>query len=190
MANAPTSTEERALTLLGSGIAPETVAASLGVSVSRISQLLSDETFATRVAEMRFENLQSHNRRDASYDDLEDKLLEKMRDLLPLMVKPMEVMRALQTINSAKRRGQSTPESIIEKQSIVNLVMPVQIINKFTTNQQGQVVTIDSHQGSQNLLTIQSGSMDTLLKRKGDGNENDGAGRIAESPSSSRAIAA
>lgn len=166
---APNTTEERALTLLGSGIAPETVAASLGISASRISQLLSDENFSAKVAELRFQNLAKHNERDSSYDSLEDELLDKLRDCLPLMHRPMEVLKAIQVINAAKRRGASTPESIIEKQQIIQLTLPVQIINKFQTNIQGQVTTV----GEQNLLTIQSGSLDSLLnKRKGNENES------------------
>lgn len=170
---APTSTESRALALLGSGIAPETVAASLGISVSRISQLLSDEEFAARVAELRFQNLAKHNERDSAYDSLEDTLLDRLKDCIPLMHRPMELLKAIQVINAAKRRGQSTPESIIEKQQIIQLNIPVQIINKFQTNLAGQVTTITTQDTTQNLLTIQSGSLDSLVKaRKGEGNAN------------------
>ncbi len=162
MANVPTTTEERALALLGSGIAPETVASSLGVSASRISQLLSDDTFASRVATLRYEALAKHNTRDASYDSLEDELIEKMRDCIPLMHRPMEILKAISVINAAKRRGASTPESIIEKQAIIQLTVPVQIINKFQSNLQGQVTSI----GDTSLVTIQSGSLDSLVKEK------------------------
>ncbi len=162
MAAIPNSTEERALTLLGSGIAPETVAASLGVSASRISQLLSDDEFASKVATLRYEALAKHNTRDSSYDSLEDELIEKMRDCIPLMHRPMEILKAISVINAAKRRGSSTPDSIIEKQSIVQLTVPIQIINKFQTNLQGQVTSI----GDTSLVTIQSGSLDSLIKEK------------------------
>ena len=168
MANVPTSTEDRALALLGSGITPSTVAASLGVSESRISQLLSNDTFAARVAELRYESLQKHNLRDSSYDSLEDELLEKMKDCIPLMHRPMEILKAISVINAAKRRGQSNPESITEKQQIIQLQIPVQIINKFSTNIQGQVTEITTSEDNQShsLLTIQSGSLDSLVKER------------------------
>lgn len=168
----PSTTEERALALLGAGVSPVTAAASLGISESRISQLFSDDTFATKVAELRFESLQRHNKRDASYDSLEDALIEKMQDCIPLMHRPMEILKAISVINAAKRRGQSAPESITEKQQIINLTIPVQIINKFATNIEGQVTSIhtsDSREHS--LLTIQSGSLSELAKRR-NGNEN------------------
>jgi len=168
MANVPTSTEDRALSLLGSGITPSIVAASLGVSESRISQLLSDDTFAARVAELRYEALQKHNKRDNDYDSLEDELIEKMKDCIPLMHRPMEILKAISVINAAKRRGQSSPESITEKQQIIQLQIPVQVINKFQTNLQGQVteITTSEDNKSHSLLTIQSGSLDSLVKER------------------------
>lgn len=160
------TTESRALSLLGAGIAPEVVAASLGVTASRISQLLSDENFAAQVAELRFKNLSKHNERDALYDATEDILLERLRDCIPLMHKPMEILKAIQVINAAKRRGSSTPESIIEKQQIIQLTIPTQVLNMFKVNLQGQVVTVASENQTQNLHTIQSGALDNLLKNK------------------------
>ena len=150
-----TSTEDRALALLGSGIPPENVASALGVTASRISQLLSDATFADQVATLRYENLQQHNTRDASYDSIEDALITKLEKQLPLIMRPMETVKALQAINGAKRRGQSAPDSIVNQQTIVSLVMPVSIVQQFTTNTDNQVVKA----GGQSLLTMQAGHL-------------------------------
>lgn len=154
------STEARALELLGSGLGAEVVANACGVTVSRISQLLSEPEFAAQVSELRFNNLQKHNVRDSSYDALEDTLIERMRDLLPLMLRPMEILKAIAVINGAKRRGQSAPEVISASNTIVTLVMPKQIIQNFTVNLNNQVIKA----GSQELLTIQSGNMNKMLK--------------------------
>src|SRR5882762_1194802 len=105
-------TDEKALVLLGSGIGPEMVASALGVSVSRISQLLSDSEFASQVTELRYKNLQKHNKRDNLIDDLEDQVLAQIKNTLPMVMRPMELNRIFQTLNAAKRRGQSAPESI------------------------------------------------------------------------------
>lgn len=157
MGRAATTTEERALSLLGAGVTPEQVASALGVTVSRISQLCSDPEFTARVAELRFEALNKHNERDNRYDTLEDRLIAKLEDLLPLMMRPMEVLKSIQVINGAKRRGQSAPDQTINQQTVVSIVMPTTIVNKFVTNINNQVVKA----GAQDLLTIQSG---TLLK--------------------------
>lgn len=156
---APTSTEERALTLLGQGLGPEVVASAVGVTVSRISQLLSTPEFSAQVADLRYKNLSKHNERDNAYDRMEDTLLQKLQDLLPFMVRPMEVLKAIQVINAAKRRGSSAPESITNQQTVVQLVMPTQIINRYTLNSNNQVITA----GQQDLVTVQSSSLPALL---------------------------
>lgn len=174
-----TSTEERAIKLLGNGLAPEQVATAVGVSASRISQLLSDQVFATAVAELRFQNLQRHNDTDAAYDDLEDALIEKLADVLPLMVRPQEILRAIQVVNGAKRRGQSAPEQVVHQNTVVNLVMPTQIIQKFQMNSNNQITSTET----QTLETIQS---HTLLSRAKNAtafaNVNKGAQDVRTSP--------
>ena len=160
-----TSTEERALTLLGQGIEHSIVASAIGVSVSRISQLMSDPEFARRVSELRFSSLVKHNQRDEGYDSIEDRLQKKFEGTLDFMIKPMEILKGLQVINSLKRRGVSTPEQIIGQQTVVQLSMPVQIINQYSTNQDIQV-NINNQvvkAGQQELVTIQSSQMDKLL---------------------------
>lgn len=160
-----TKAEERALHLLGQGVVPEQVAAASGLSASRISQLLSQEDFAARVAELRFEALAKHNDRDAAYDELEDELIERMRDCLPLMVRPHEILKAIQVINQAKRRGSSAPNSITEQSTVIQLILPTQVLTQFTLNQANQVVSV-AGDVSQDLLTIQSGSLLNQTKKK------------------------
>lgn len=155
-----TATEERALILLGQGISAEATAAACGVSVSRISQLLSTETFAARVAELRFQALEKHNAQDASYDSIEKQLTEKLEHCIPMMMRPMEILKSIQVINAAKRRGQSAPESIHETQQVVNITLPSVIVNNFTnsallTNVHNQVVKV----GDTDLTTMQSSSL-------------------------------
>ena len=150
-----TSTEERALKLLGTGVSAEQVAAALGVTPARISQLLADENFAAQVAELKYTNLLSHSQRDDQADKIEDKLLAKIENLLPLMMRPMEAIKAYQVINGAKRRGSQGLQGAVATQTIVQIAVPVQITQKFITTPQNQVVQA----GEQQLLTIQSGSL-------------------------------
>lgn len=175
-------TEERALALLGAGVSPEQTASTLGVTPSAISQLLSQQEFALAVTQLRYEALSKHNARDAKYDELEDKLLAKMDNLLPLMMRPREVMSALRDVNAAKRRGQSSPEQITNQQTVVSITIPVQIVNRFVSNQHNQVVQA----GEQELLTIQSGSL--LKQFKGDSNATGELKRIRSSQGSGESI--
>lgn len=163
--NLDKSVSERALTLLGQGVPASVVASTCGVTESRISQLVSDPEFAAQVAELRFHNLQKHSERDSKYDTLEDTLIKRLEDLLPLMMRPMEVLKAIQVINAAKRRGASAPDSIVQQQTFINLTIPTTLIQKFQVAQNNHVVQA----GEQTLITMQSGSL--LQKMKGSQND-------------------
>lgn len=154
-------TEKRALDLLGKGISPTHVAAAIGITDSAISQLLSQPEFAELVAELRYKNLLTHSERDEKADTLEDKLLHKLDDLIPFLMRPLEVARVYQIVNAAKRRGQTVPESITTTQEVVQLIMPISITNKFTVNSANQVIQA----GQQPLITVQSGNMQSLLTK-------------------------
>jgi hypothetical protein len=161
-------TEERALALLGQSIAPGIVAEAVGVSESRISQLLSDPYFSARVADLRYLNLAKHSERDAKYDDTEDTLLQKLQDCLCYMVKPMEILAAIRVINQAKRRNTAPVGASNTKAEVINLTMPVQIIQQYRVNGNNQVIQA----GQQELITIQSAQMKTLLSQTKEGAQN------------------
>lgn len=159
------SFEERALSLLSSGISAAKTAEALGVDPSRISQLISEENFSARLAEAKFEALSKHNQADAELDTIESKLRTRMMETIDTVYKPMELTRMLQVVNAAKRRGQSAPENIVEKAQIINLTMPVKIVNKLVTNINNQVVRANE----QDLVTIQSGTLAARYKEQTNG---------------------
>lgn len=161
-----TSTEERALNLLGSGVSLEATASACGVSVSRISQLMASEEFAAKVSALRYEALQKHNVHDAALDNIEELLTDKFKESIPLMMRPMEILKGLQVINAAKRRGVERVEAVEAKAQVVNIVLPSVIVNNFTksaitTNVHNQVVSITNENGEDvmDLTTIQSGAL-------------------------------
>jgi hypothetical protein len=161
-----TTTEDRALSLLGQGCGPELVASAIGVSVSRISQLLSTPEFAERVAALRFASLARHNERDQRADRIEDLLLEKLENVIPYITDPMKLVAAYTRINAAKRRGSSSPEAITAQTQVVSLNIPSVVINQhikqdITVNINNQVIKA----GTQDLITVQSANMEGLLAR-------------------------
>jgi len=149
------SIEERAVSLLGSGINAESVASALGVTPARISQLLAEKHIADRVSALRYTNLQAHNKRDGEYDNLEDLLLVKLKKSMPLMVRPDQILKAIQVVNGAKRRGQTAPDTSTTTNNVVNLMLPEVIAAKFITNMNNQVTKA----GEQELLTMPSGNL-------------------------------
>lgn len=152
-------TAARILEMLGNGLSPTVVSSALGVSESYISQLLSEESFAHQVTTLRYTNLQAATVRDRSYDAIEDALITKMTDLLPMMYKPMEVLRAITVINAAKRRGADAPENTVINQTIVQLTLPTAITSRFVTNSNNQVIEA----GEQELITIAAPSLTSKL---------------------------
>ncbi len=152
------SIEERALSLLGAGVDQESVASAVGVTPSRISQLLAGKDFADKVSKLRYDSLTQHNLRDSKYDSLEDRLLTKLNGSLGLLVKPLDIVKVMTVVNSAKRRGHTSTHQITNTQNIVTLVMPTKIVQKFSVNINNQVITA----GDQDLLTMTSSN---LLKR-------------------------
>ena len=174
------STAEKAMKLLGNGYNAETVASACGVSSSRISQLMSQDWFASKVAELRFNNLQKHNEIDNTYDEMEAKLLGNLKTVIPMMLRPMEILKAVSVINAAKRRGSSAPEQAQQHATIVNLTLPNTITQRFAVNANNQVVSVGIDNGEQQtLVTIQSSNMLEAAKLKeGERNEQALAGAI------------
>lgn len=147
---ATSTTEEKALELLGKGIANEIVASAIGVTPARITQLLADEEFAAKVQKARYINLQKHTLRDNMYDDIEEKLLKKLQKSLGLIIKPDTLLKAITVINSAKRRGNSNSSSITDTTDIAEITIPQVIKQTFVTNINNQVVQV----GDRDLTTI------------------------------------
>lgn len=150
----------RALEMLGNGLPPNVVASALGISDSYISQLLGEESFSMQVTAKRYTTLQAATSRDRGYDDIEDALIAKMKELLPLMYKPMEVLRAITVINAAKRRGADAPDNTVIHQTVVQLTLPQAITAKFVTNVNNQVVEVDSKA----LITIEASQLTHKLQ--------------------------
>lgn len=149
------SIEQRALELLGNGVPQEATASALGISPSRITQLLSNAEFAAAVSELRFKQLQKHNARDGKYDSIEDKLLEKLEKSLPLLLRPQDILKAITVVNGAKRRGHDAPASGSGNQTIVNVILPKVVTEAFTVDINNQVTKA----GEQELLTMSSGNL-------------------------------
>lgn len=160
--------EARALELLSSGYDANVVAKSLGLSDGRISQLLHEPEFASALVERRFENLKKHNETDDKYDALEKQLLSQLERALPMCMRPMEIARMLQIINSAKRRGVSSPDHLQASQrKTVVLNIPIAVIQKFQTNAASQVVSVSDSEGNEeSLVTIQSSNVQRLLNER------------------------
>jgi hypothetical protein len=153
--------QERILNFLGAGIAPERVASAVGCEPSYISQLLSDEEFAKAVSQQKIVQLTELTERDKRLDTIEDRVIDKVEQSLksPMaLLKPMEGIRALQMINSLKRRGSNVDNNVNNTSVSVNIVLPSITLKQFTVDVNNQVIKADDD----SLVTIASSQVAQL----------------------------
>lgn len=151
----------RLASLLGAGVSGTQAAAAVGVTPAYVSQLLAeDQDFATKVAATRLEELQGATSRDRNYDSMEDKLLAKLEQALPLMFKPRDILSAISVINGAKRRGGSSyaDGGELNAAEVLKLKMPPVMINQFILNSRSEVVEL----GGRELRTLTSADLQKL----------------------------
>ena len=134
--------KERLIELLGNGISPAIAASAVGCSESYVSQLLSDEAIAARISALRFENLQAASSRDKKMDSLEDKLLDKLETVVPMMMRPAEILKAVATVNAMKRRGSSAPEAMHVHNQVINLQLSPRVAIHFQLSSSKEIVEV------------------------------------------------
>lgn len=152
---------ERALNYLTAGASQEQTAKALGVEPSTISYFMSsDIEFADAVATADLGRRQKHNKHDDLASELECDLLERIKVAAAGIYKPMELAKMYQIVNSGKRRGTSAPAGVNHSnQQVINISLPTTILNRIKMTSQSQIVQA----GDQNLVTIQSKSVENLL---------------------------
>lgn len=154
--------------LLGAGLAVGVVASAVGCTDSYITQLLAQEEFAAEVSQLRILSLAGDKKRDASIDNIEDRLLAKLSTSLDegAFYKPHELLRAFAVINNAKRRASlGNSGDLSQHNTVININIPAPVARKFTINQQGEVLQVDN----QTLVTMPTGQLlKNLAARTGD----------------------
>lgn len=165
MTISPDHNKERALDLLRRGISPTMVAAALDVTPALISQFLADPDFAASLAEARSASLLKEQEQNDKILDIRGALVTRLDEAVTrgYIYKPMELLKAFQIIDSAKRATAAlsgTPESA---GAIVQITLPTFVSNKLTVNQiTNQVVQI----GEQDLTPLQVGALERFTQNE------------------------
>ena len=154
--------QSQALKLLGQGISAVIVASTLGVTEGLISQFLAEPRFAEEVTRLKLAALQKQTSVDNKYLEFEDKLLDKFGKVIPLMTKPMEILKGLQVLNATKRRGMADAPAGTGTSQIVQINIPVHVSQKFITNTHNQIVEIHYEDGSRSLVTATPQAVERL----------------------------
>lgn len=144
--------------LLARGASRTDAATALGITPSAVTQLKQAHPTPEQEAQ-----LARSSALDEKYDEIEDMLLTQLKRTVPALLRPGEIARTLQIINSAKRRGVAASAETAPTH-ILSLNLPVAIQNRFVLNSSNQVVSA----GAQDLVTIPSASVPKLLEAKHD----------------------
>ena len=146
------STQSAIATLLKYNTKRVDIADELGLTPSAVTQAI-----AAHQLDQQEPLTAKHARLDDQYDTIEGKLLTQLERTLPLLMRPMEISRVLQTVNAAKRRGGPLKQSNAAP-TVLALNLPVAIQNRFVLNSLNQVVSA----GAQDLVTIPSAAVSRL----------------------------
>lgn len=154
--------------LLGTGLQPETVASAVGCDVTYIYKLMSDETFANEVASKRVIALSANTTRDRSIDDIEDRLIEQLKDVVEAgtIYKPNDLLRAFSILNNAKRRGAVGTNSGTVVNNIVQLTIPERMVSKYALSKTNEVVEVEGR----TMVTMPAHQLLKQLAEKSNGN--------------------
>lgn len=147
------ATQKRALTYLGQGISQVMVASTLGITESLISQFMADPRYAEEVTKTRLKYLSVQTGIDHKYMQAEEKLVDKLLKVIPLMSKPREILEGIRTINATKRRGVTDAPVGASGANIVQINLPGIYAAKFVTNIQNQIVEVQDGEGARSLIT-------------------------------------
>lgn len=145
------STSSQVAELLKYNMKRVDIATELGLTPGAVTQAAArlpvvDEPLTPQHAEL-----------DSTYDSIEAKLLKQLDKTIPLLMRPMEISRVLQTINAAKRRG-GPLKAASAAPTVLQLNLPIAIQNRFVLNSNNQVISA----GAQDLVTIPSSAVSRL----------------------------
>lgn len=136
------------ISLAESGLTQAQIAERCGVSISYVSQVLGENSLKARVLQAQLDLLDDRTKRDAKYDEIEDTLLARLKESLPGIYKPQDILRSLVAINKAERRG-ATSQQLAEiankkETSIVALELPERLRLKITKSASREVVSVNN----------------------------------------------
>lgn len=162
--------------MLSNGASPGAAAKAVGCTPAYVSQLLGDNEFALAVAGNAAAQIEALATRDSKYDKLEDLLLAKLEDSIAFMVRPMEILKALTSINQAKRRAPGASDNLpTQVNNILVLQLPEAVKTKFKVNPNQEVIEV----GERPLVTINSNLLLNRLPQANRSIKNDSSSALA-----------
>lgn len=157
--------EEKIIELLGAGVKPSVVAASVGCDPSYVSQLMEKEEVAARVQDLRAQAAAEMVGKDKDITDIEQLALNRIKTLLPMQTNLALVTKVFQAMNGARKSTDiGLAQAGAQPSAIVSLSLPAasEVFLKITTDNQvveiagRSMVPLPSNQVAQKLREKQA----------------------------------
>jgi transcriptional regulator with XRE-family HTH domain len=135
---------DKIIEMLKHGLSQTVVASAVGCSDGYVSQILAEEGVREDIALAKIGDLERAVKVDTKIDDIEDLVLERLRNLAPFITRASEAARVFETLNSAKRKVpevsgiNSTPTAPLVQ---INISQQAAVAFKLSADQ--QVVEVD-----------------------------------------------
>lgn len=174
----PGSKKDQVIKLLKAGCRPTDVAAAVGCDISYVSQILDPQTpEGVAIALHRIQALAENADIDAKYDSIEKRLLDGLDLKLDQGVhflKVETILRAIQTVNSAKRKNTVQEHAGMVINNVINLTVPQAFVKNYQVSPTNEVVAV----GRQELISMPAAKILEAVKAKG---VSDGEGKPKDS---------
>lgn len=156
------SARDSALELLAQGVSPGTVANTLGVTPSYISQLMAEEDFASAVQAQRVATSTEDLRYDKKLSVIEEAYLDRLEEKMTF-ANFNQTLGAFRVLNLAKRRREASQEqSGISMSQVVHLTLPAIVIPQFQVNSNNEIVEVEG----QTMISATPKGLDEIMAAK------------------------
>ena len=155
------SLREKLLGFLAAGVPQTAAALACGCSDSYVSQLLTEDSFRTLLAERQSGKLATAVAHDESLEATEARALAALSSKLPFVKGPLEAARIFQILNSAKKRVLEAPNVGAAGSQQVTIVLPKAAQVYIQMNAQRQVIEVEGR----SMATLPSKALPALSAR-------------------------
>lgn len=135
---------DKIVEMLGNNIPPGVVALACGVTQEYVTQLMADENIRAQVVSAKVANVETGVRVDNLIEDLEERALVRLGQVIDYASKPLELVRVFQTLNGAKKRtGELSGVNQNPTAALVQINISAEAAMLFKLSSDRQVVEVD-----------------------------------------------
>jgi len=155
------STTDQIIQYAASGVQQIQIARMLGVDDSYVSQVVNDPDNASKIQELAAEISEENRKFDDDIDASEEIALATVKRRLG-MANMQQSLVALKTLNSLKRRRDTSPAMRQQTGTVVQLMMPQVTLVNYVANSQAEIVEVEGR----TMVSAQSSQLAVLMQQR------------------------